>query len=81
VIVERQWEIWARANGHDARAILDIAHGRRIIETLRLVAPERATEDEARRAVDSEAADVVGFWVIRRALALLRGCRQLPGPS
>lgn len=34
------WHRWAEARGRDARRFLEIAHGRRISETLRLIAPD-----------------------------------------
>lgn len=70
-IVERQWKIWAESRGYDADEILAVAHGRRIIETLRLFAPEYATEEEADAIARAEAADVEGLRVVPGAIPLL----------
>ena len=48
-IVERMWLIWAAQHNLDPKAILAVAHGRRTLETMQLVAPELATLDEAAR--------------------------------
>lgn len=70
-VVERQWEIWARARGFDPHEILAVAHGRRIIETLRIVAPEYATPEEVDRLVQAEAADVEGLRVVPGARSIV----------
>ena len=70
-VVERTWEIWARERGFDFAEILAIGHGRRIIETLRIIAPAYATEEEANRLVQAEATDVEGLLVVPGAIALL----------
>lgn len=41
------WHRWAERHGLDVKEVLALAHGRRSIETMRLVAPELATEQEA----------------------------------
>ena len=46
--VTRQWRIWAKDNGIDPEKLLEIAHGRRTAETVRLLAPHLAAEEEAR---------------------------------
>ena len=48
-LVERMWLIWAAQHNLDPKAILAVAHGRRTLETMQLVAPELATLDEATR--------------------------------
>ena len=48
-IVERMWLIWAAQHNLDPKAILAVAHGRRTLETMQLVAPDLATLDEAAR--------------------------------
>ncbi len=48
-IVERMWLLWAAQHNLDPKAILAVAHGRRTLETMQLVAPDLATLDEAAR--------------------------------
>jgi sugar-phosphatase len=48
-IVERMWLLWAAQHNLDPKPILAVAHGRRTLETMQLVAPELATLDEAAR--------------------------------
>jgi sugar-phosphatase len=46
-IVERLWLQWAAEHGLSAAAILAVAHGRRTLETIQLVAPHLATAETA----------------------------------
>jgi sugar-phosphatase len=71
-VVERQWRRWAARHGIDPDPILDVAHGRRTIDTLRDVAPDLATATEASRFDDEEAADSQGAIAVAGAAALLR---------
>ena len=48
-LVERMWTIWARENGLPVEAALAVAHGRRTLETMQLIAPHLATPEEAER--------------------------------
>ena len=52
-LVERMWLRWANRRGVSAEAILAVAHGRRTLETMQIVAPQFATPDEA-AALDTE---------------------------
>ena len=70
--VTRQWRIWAKDNDIDAEKLLAVAHGRRTVETIRLVAPEMSAEEEARRLEHREAADTEGVTVMSGAAELLR---------
>lgn len=72
-VVERHWERWALAHGRSAREILSIAHGRRIEETLQLVAPELDVQREAHALAAAEAADVEGLRVVPGAQEMLTG--------
>jgi sugar-phosphatase len=54
-IVERLWLQWAAEHGLSADAILAVAHGRRTLETIQLVAPHLATPEEAARLDAREA--------------------------
>src|SRR4051794_33950212 len=58
-IVERTWLRWAAERGIAPDAILAVAHGRRTLETMQIVAPDIATPEEAAR-LDAEEADEEG---------------------
>lgn len=45
--VEHAWQMWAQQHGISVNDILPLIHGRRSIETMRLVAPHLATDREA----------------------------------
>lgn len=70
--VTRHWQEWAQLHGLDIDAIMQVAHGRRTIETMRMVAPHLAHEEEVRRFTADEIADPNGIVTIDGALALLR---------
>jgi sugar-phosphatase len=69
--VERQWRIWAGEHGIDPEAILEIAHGRRTVEVIRLLAPHLDLEAEVERVEHNEANDTEGVEVMPGAAALL----------
>ena len=46
-LVERMWLRWAERRGVSPDAILAVAHGRRTLETMQIVAPQFATPEEA----------------------------------
>jgi mannitol-1-/sugar-/sorbitol-6-phosphatase len=48
-IVERMWILWATEQGLSVEAALALAHGRRTLETMELLAPHLATPEEAAR--------------------------------
>jgi sugar-phosphatase len=64
--VERTWSEWSARREVDLRKVLEIAHGRRTIETLRAVAPHLATDAEVR--------ELEG-----RAATIVEGLREIPG--
>jgi sugar-phosphatase len=69
--VARQWRLWAEEKGIPPEDVLKIAHGRRTIEVIRLLAPQADAEPEMRRLEAREAADTAGVEVIRGARALI----------
>jgi sugar-phosphatase len=71
-IVERQWRRWAARHGMDPVPILEVAHGRRTIDTIRDIAPELATPEEAAAFDDEEAEDSIGAVAVIGAGELLR---------
>lgn len=70
-IVERMWLVWADRHGIPAETILAVAHGRRTLETMRLVAPHLATPEEAARLDAMEALQKGGEVAVPGAKALL----------
>jgi mannitol-1-/sugar-/sorbitol-6-phosphatase len=70
--VTRIWRHWAQVNSLNPEEILAVAHGRRTIDTLRLVAPHLAREAEVARLAESEANDTAGVYEVPGARALLQ---------
>ena len=70
-VVVRTWHTWARTKGLDAERFMEIAHGRRPAETLRLIAPELDAESEAAELERIEANDTDGILEVEGALELL----------
>jgi sugar-phosphatase len=69
--VSRQWRRWANENGIDPEKVLEIAHGRRTVEVVRLLAPDIPPEEEARKLEQREAADTEGVTVMPGAAELI----------
>jgi mannitol-1-/sugar-/sorbitol-6-phosphatase len=69
--ITRHWQQWAERHGLDLAEIMRIAHGRRTVETIRLVAPHLPVEEEARSFAAIEAVDTQGVVAIDGALSLL----------
>jgi len=67
----RHWREWAERHGLALAEIMAVAHGRRTVETMRLVAPHLAVEEEAQRFHEIEAADAEGVVTIAGASSLL----------
>jgi len=65
-VVERTWRRWATRHALDPEPILRIAHGRRTRESLRLVDPDLAVDEEV-------------AWLDAAELEDLGGIRALPG--
>lgn len=70
--VARQWRLWAQENGVDPEQVLKIAHGRRTVEVVRLLAPHLPTEEEVQKLEQREAADTEGVTVMPGAADLVR---------
>lgn len=69
--VSRQWSLWARENHIDPKKAVEIAHGRRTIESVRLLAPHLDAEAETKKIENREVADNEGVVVMRGADKLL----------
>lgn len=69
--ITRHWQEWAQQHDLDIAAIMEVAHGRRTVETMRIVAPLLPLDEEVRRFEAAEVADTQGIITIDGALALL----------
>ena len=65
------WNRWAEAHDMDPDHILEVAHGRRTIETIRLIAPESDAEAEAQELERIEVENLEGVYEIDGARELL----------
>ena len=70
-IVERMWTLWATEHGIPIESALAVAHGRRTLETMQLLAPHLATPEEAARLDALEAEQEGSETAIPGALDLL----------
>lgn len=69
--VERVWRAWASARGLDPVCIVEQAHGRRSIETIRAVAPQLDAEKENVKVEQMEIEDKEGVTALPGAAQLL----------
>ena len=69
--VARQWALWAAAHNVPAERAVQLAHGRRTLETIRLLAPHLDAEAETLRLETREADDTDGVGRIKGALELV----------
>ena len=70
-VVRRVWQTWAESRGLNAARILGVAHGRRTMDTLNLVAPHLDVATEVAWLERAELADSVGVKSIKGAPRLL----------
>lgn len=70
-VVVRTWRTWARQKGVDAERFIEVAHGRRPAETVRLIAPDLDAESEAAELERIEVNDKDGILEVEGALELL----------
>lgn len=71
VCIELHWQQWAEKHNLDLNKIMEVAHGRPTIETMRLIAPHLPTKEEAAQFEAAEALDTAGVVVIEGAAPLL----------
>ena len=69
--VERTWRGWAARHGLDAGKVIALAHGRRTVETIQLVAPELSATAEVAELEAKEAMTSEGVYEIAGARELL----------
>lgn len=74
--VDRQWRLWAREVGIEPERVIAIAHGRRTLEVVRLLAPHLDPEPEVVRIERREAADLEGVEVMPGSADLLSSIPQ-----
>jgi len=70
--VERVWRKWAAQHKLKPKLVLEHAHGRRTIETVRIVAPQLDADEETLKVEHMEIADKDGIVAIPGAAKLLR---------
>jgi mannitol-1-/sugar-/sorbitol-6-phosphatase len=70
-LVERTWRRWAAQHRLDPERVISMAHGRRTIETVCLVAPHLAASDEVAALELSEATTTEGVYEVPGARELL----------
>jgi mannitol-1-/sugar-/sorbitol-6-phosphatase len=70
--IEKHWRLWTAKHGLDAAKILSVMHGRRTVESMRLVAPHLEVEKEAAQLEAVEAVDIEGVVEIAGARALMQ---------
>ena len=70
--VTRQWRRWAEEHNLDPQKVLEIAHGVRTIEIVRMLAPQLDAEAEVKRIEKREADDQEGVAVMTGAAELLK---------
>lgn len=71
VVVERIWREWAGKFGIDAERLIEVSHGRRSAEIIRLFAPDLDADSEARKLDKAEVEDLDGVLEIKGAGELL----------
>lgn len=69
--IRNTWKMWGEKQGIPLYEIMAVAHGRRAVETIRLVAPHLNAEEEARPLDDWESVNTDGVNAIEGALALV----------
>ena len=70
--VERTWQNWAIRHGLNPETVIAMAHGRRMSETVQLVAPELSDDAELATLAASEATTSEGIYEIAGASELLQ---------
>lgn len=69
--VERSWERWSAARGIDPARAISIAHGRRAIETVRLLRPDLNADEELAWLEQMEMDDNAGVEILRGVRPIL----------
>jgi sugar-phosphatase len=75
-VVIRQWRRWADRHGLPLERILSNSHGILTLDTMRMVAPNLATTEEAEAFDRAEAEDVDGIKEVKGASAFLGDLKE-----
>jgi sugar-phosphatase len=70
-LVERTWRVWAARHQLDAEKVIAVAHGRRTVETVRILAPHLAVDAEVAALESGEAVTSDGIYEIPGAREML----------
>jgi sugar-phosphatase len=70
-LVERTWRVWAARHQLDPEKVIAVAHGRRTVETVRILAPHLMVDAEVAALESNEAVTSDGIYEIPGARALL----------
>ena len=70
-LVERTWRVWAARHQLDFEKVIAVAHGRRTVETVRILAPQLNVEAEVAALESGEAVTSDGIYEIAGARELL----------
>jgi sugar-phosphatase len=76
--VERSWETWAVSRGIDPALAIRTAHGRRAIETIRLLRPDLDDQAELDWIEEMEVADNVGLTMLSGVRPILEALLEKP---
>src|SRR5258708_40138432 len=63
-LVERTWRVWAARHQLDAEKVIAVAHGRRTVETVRILAPHLTVDAEVAALESGEAVTSHGLYEI-----------------
>jgi len=74
--VERSWQKWAESRGIDPVFAIKTAHGRRAIETVRLLRPDLNDEQELKWLEDMEVEDRDGLEILNGVKPILESLPQ-----
>jgi mannitol-1-/sugar-/sorbitol-6-phosphatase len=79
--VERSWAKWGQLHGLGSDLVTRLAHGRRAIETIAMLAPELDAEQELKVIEEIEIADNEGLSVLPGVLDLLAALTPAGAPK
>lgn len=69
--IRNTWKIWGEKRGIPFDEIMTVAHGRRAVETIQIVAPHLNAEEEAKPLAAWEAVSTEGVYIIEGALPIV----------
>ncbi|NMC13632.1 MAG: HAD-IA family hydrolase [Chloroflexi bacterium] len=69
--IRNTWKMWGEKHGIPFEKIMAVAHGRRAVETIQIVAPHLNAEEEAKPLAAWEAVSTEGVYIVEGALPLV----------